>query len=106
MAISHGAWNGAASNYKDTDAYCSACLIDTNDPGQDKTQDNCKLPVKEPNGDVNANAVHAASAALAGARGGLKGVSPADKKKAAKTLLGYYRQMKEEPPASIKNMAQ
>ena len=25
MAISDAAWDGSASNYKDTDAYCAAC---------------------------------------------------------------------------------
>ncbi len=98
-------WDGSASKYKDTNAFCAACLIDLNPDGQDKTQANCKLPVKEPDGTVNTNAVHAASAALAGARGGLKGVSAADKKKAAKTLCNYYAQMKEDAPDSLKQIA-
>ncbi len=100
------AWDGSAANYADTNAFCAACLIDTNPAGAKKTQDNCKLPVKTPAGAVNTNALSAAAAALAGARGGLKGVSAADKKQAAKALLAYYRGAKMEPPESLKQLAQ
>lgn len=105
MAYTDAKWDGAASNYKDTDAYCAACLIDTNPSGKPKTQDNCKLPVKTPDGDVNTNALGAAAAALAGARGGIQ-ASPADKKSAAKKLISYYSGAKMTPPDSLKRMAQ
>lgn len=106
MAYTDAKWDGAASNYKDSDAFCAACLIDTNPDGKDKIQANCKLPVKTPDGDVNTNALGAAAAALAGARGGLKDVSPADKKAAAKKLISYYNGAKMTPPDSLKRMAQ
>lgn len=106
MAYTNEKWDGAASGYKDADAFCAACLIDSNPAGKAKTQDNCKLPVKEPNGDINTNALGAASAALAGARGGLKDVSPSDKKAAAKKLLSYYNGAKMTPPDSLKKLAQ
>jgi hypothetical protein len=99
-------WDGSASKYADTDAYCKACLIDTNAPGADKVQANCKLPVYEPSGAVNTNALGSAAAALAGARGGLKGVSSADKKAAARKLLRLYGEAKMDAPPSLKNMAQ
>lgn len=104
MGFSDSSWDGSASNYSDTDAYCSACLIDLNPSGQDKTQSNCKLPVKDTNGNINKNAVHAAAAALAGGRGGVQ-APPDEKKKAAKKLLSYYSQMKEDAPDSIKRLA-
>lgn len=106
MAIVDSPWDGSASRWPDTDAYCASCLIDTNPSGADKIQANCKLPIKEPNGDINVNALGPAAAALAGARGGLKDVSPADKKKAARGLLSAYRQAKRPVPDSVKNMAQ
>ncbi len=106
MTITSKAWDGSASKYPDSAAYCAACLIDTNEPGQDKVQSNCKLPIKEPNGDINSNALGPALGALMGARGGLKGVSPADRKKAAKALLRAYQEAKMTPPDSLKNMAQ
>jgi hypothetical protein len=105
MAFTDAKWDGSASNYKDTDAYCAACLIDTNPSGADKTQANCKLPVKTPDGDYNTNAMSAAAAALAGARGGIQ-ASSSDKKKAAKKLLSLYRQAKMEPPDSLTSLAQ
>lgn len=41
-------WDGSASNYEDTNAYCSACLIDVNPSGEDKVQGLCMLPVRGP----------------------------------------------------------
>lgn len=104
MAISNAAWDGSASNYKDTDAYCAACLIDENPAGKDKVQALCKLPIKTPSGDINSNAVHAAASALAGGRGGVS-ASAASKKAAARKIKAIYGQMKEDCPPSIMNMA-
>lgn len=55
-------WDGSASRYDDTAAYCAACLIDDNPAGEEKTQARCHLPIREPNGDVNINAVRNALA--------------------------------------------
>lgn len=98
-------WNGSASNYPDANAYCDACLIDTN-TGDKKVQANCSLPVYEPDGTLNTNAVGPATAALAGARGGLSGVSPSDKKAAARKLVKLYNAIGRDVPESLKNMAQ
>ena len=104
MAVSNASWDGSASNYADAAAYCAVSLIDTNAPGAAKIEANCKLPVKEPGGAVNRNAVHAAAAALAGGRGGVN-ASPADKKAAAKRLVSLYGQIGDPVPPSIKRMA-
>jgi len=48
----------------------------------DEDHKEVKFPVREPDGTLNGNAVHAAAAALAGARGGVK-ASPEKKHKAA-----------------------
>lgn len=106
MAITSKAWDGSPSRWPDTDAFCASCAIDSNSPGQKKILENCKLPYKEPNGDINTNALSAAAAALNGARGGLTGVSPADKKKAAKTLVRAYAQAQMDAPPALKSMAQ
>lgn len=106
MAVTDAAWDGSASRWPDTASYCKSCLIDTNEPGEDKVQANCKLPIKEPNGDINKNALGAAAGALAGARGGLTNVSAADKKKAAKALMRAYAEAKMDAPPSLKSMAQ
>lgn len=104
MAISDKPWGSfSASDYTD-EQYCSAALIDMNPSGKPKTKDMCKLPVKEPDGTVNRNGVHAAAAALAGARGGV--MAPADMKaKAARALIRLYGMLKETPPDSLKRMA-
>jgi hypothetical protein len=59
----------------------------------------------EPDGDINTNALGAASAALAGARGGLRGVSTQDKKGAARKLLKAYDEAQMSPPDSLKKIA-
>lgn len=107
MATTNKAWDGRASRWPDTASFCDCCAINTNTGDRaDWTQDGCKLPYKEPNGDINTNALGAASAALAGARGGLKGVSASDKKKAARELMRGYSEAKMDAPPSLKNMAQ
>lgn len=107
MATTDKAWNGSASRWPDTASFCDSCAVNSNTGDRDTwTQSNCKLPYKEPNGDVNTNALGAASAALAGARGGLKGVSPADRKSAAKKLMSAYSEAKMTPPDSLKRIAQ
>lgn len=82
FAVTDKAWDGSASRYDDTDAYCKACLIDENDSGADKVQSKCKLPVYEPNGDLNSNAVRDAISRLPQ----LKGVSQESKDAAKKKL--------------------
>lgn len=105
MPFSDRPWGQISeSDYEDADAFCAACLIDLNPPGKEKTKALCKLPVKEPGGAYNRNAIHAAAAALAGARGGVK-APPEAKAKAARALVRLYREMDEEPPESLKRMA-
>lgn len=96
-----GAWNGGAENWDSASAYCSDCLVDNNAPGADKVKGECHLPVKK-GGTLNHAGMAAAAAALAGARGGYQGP---DKKKAARKLIGYYRQEKMDPPPSLKALA-
>lgn len=79
----------------------AACLIHQHQ-GAPTSKDQCKLPVRTPNGAVNRNGVHAAAAALAGARGGVN-ASPAEKSSAAKALLRLYAELGEDPPESLKH---
>lgn len=93
--------NFKASDYTD-EQWKRACLIHLE--GSDKNPKSyCKLPVREPSGALNRNAMAAAAAALAGARGGLS-VSSAEKKKAARALLALYKQIGEDPPESLSKM--
>lgn len=103
MHISERPW----SNYSPADytlqEWHSACLIHQHD-GAPTTKTDCKLPVKTPTGTLNRNGVHAAAAALAGARGGVH-ASPEEKASAARALIRYYGQLSEDPPPSILNLA-
>lgn len=90
--------NYTAADYS-IEQWHSACLIHQHD-GPPTSKDQCKLPVKTPSGTVNRNGVHAAAAALAGARGGVH-ASSEEKDKAAAALVRYYHQMDEEPPPSL-----
>lgn len=105
MAVVDKPWDGSASRWPDAKSYADSCLIVRKHEGE-LTKDDCALPIKEPNGDINKNALGAAAAALAGARNKLKDVSPADKKKAARALLRAYGEAKMDAPPSLKNLAQ
>ncbi len=105
MPFSNKPWSQfSESDYETAEKYCSACLIDMNPSGEEKKKELCKLPVKEPSGVYNRNGIHAAAAALAGARSALK-APVSEKKKAARKLLRLYREMGDEPPDSLKRIA-
>lgn len=91
-------------SYKESDytvqQYANATLI--HEPGPITSKNQCKLPVKTPDGKVHPGGVAAAAAVLAGARGGLKDVSDAQKDAAKKKLLGLYKQIKQDPLDSLK----
>ena len=94
------------SDYADAGSYCDACLVNNNTgPRSRWSKAQCHLPVREPGGALNANGVHAAAARLAGAGGGVTSISPAERRAAARKLLGYYSQLKETPPDSLVRLA-
>jgi hypothetical protein len=108
-------WDGAASNYADSDAYCAACLIDVNAAaGRDeKAQTHCMLPVRE-SGDSADTYVKQAVYAAAGGRGIGRVERPDDVpddawasavKAAANKIISAYGQMDEVAPASVYEIA-
>jgi 2'-5' RNA ligase len=95
------------SNFKESDyddaQWLRACLIDRgSEAGTAKQRGS--LPVREPDGTLNKNAIAAAAAALAGARGGVK-ASTELKTKAARALIRLYGTIEKDPPDSLKSMA-
>jgi len=101
--ISEKPWSDYSESDYTLEQWHAACLIHQHDgPPTSKAQ--CKLPVKTPNGALNRNGVHAAAAALAGARGGVN-ASSEEKASAARALVRYYGQLDETPPSSISNLA-
>lgn len=106
MAVSDKPWGDVKpSDYDVPQRYCFYSLINDNAvPKGQWTFGACKLPVYEPNGDLNRNGVHAAAAALAGARGGVR-TTPAAKQAAAKKLIPLYGELGEDVPDSIRRLA-
>ena len=92
-------WDGSPARFAD-DEYQRSCLIDRG--GSDPVKTRCSLPVLEPDGTINTNALAAAAAALAGARGGLKDVSAEQKASAQRKLRGLYAKTDKQPPDSLK----
>jgi len=92
-------WSDYTAADYSVEQWHAACLIHQHE-GSPTSKNQCKLPVKTPSGAVNKNGVHAAAAALAGARGGVT-ASSTEKASAAKALIRHYRQMDEEPPPSL-----
>ncbi len=101
MPISNRPWGQFSESDYDNAQWRRACLIHLAD---DDVKANHKLPVREPDGTLNRNGVHAAAAALAGARGGVD-APPEKKRAAARALIRLYRELEEEPPESIVRMA-
>lgn len=62
MAVSNKPWDGSESRFT-IEEWQRSCLIDTGE-GDPDSKSRYKLPVKEPNGDVNANAVRNALARI------------------------------------------
>ena len=99
--ISEKPWSAYIEADYSIEQWHSSCLIHQHQgPPTSKAQ--CKLPVKTPNGAVNRNGVHAAAAALAGARGGVH-ASSEEKAAATAALLRLYGQLGEDPPDSLKH---
>ena len=97
--ISEKPWSSFSEADYTLEQWHNACLIHQHDgPPTSKAQ--CKLPVKTPDGALNRNGVHAAAAALAGARTPIQ-ASAEEKAKAAKALIRDYQLLNERPPPSL-----
>lgn len=104
MAVSTRPWDGSPARFPTPAAYCASCLVDMNEAGAEKAAAKCKLPVKEPGGAVNANAMRAAAAALSGARGGVD-MPPDMKRMAARKLMRMMGEAGMTPPDAMRRMA-
>ena len=98
MAMTSGAWDGSPSRFSD-DEYGRSALVCR--AGDGSMKERCSMPVLEPDGTLNVNALGAAAGALAGARGGLANMTPALKAAAARKLMRYYSAAGMMPPPSV-----
>ena len=104
MAVSNRAWSDFTQADYTPEQWHAACLIHLHE-GRATAKEQCKLPVREPSGTLNRNAVHAAASVLAGGRGGVQAPAAA-KAAAARRLASFYRNdLKEDPPDSLASAA-
>lgn len=97
--VSEKSWGDIKESDYTVEQWHSACLIHQH-TGPPTSKAQCKLPVKTPGGSVNRNGVHAAAAALAGARGGVN-ASSEEKARAKRAIKRLYSQLGEEAPDSM-----
>lgn len=98
-AISDKPWSEYTAADYTPEQWHRACLIHQHS-GAPTGKNQCKLPVRTPTGTLNRNGVHAAAAALAGARGGVQ-AAPDELVTARKALARLYSQLGEDPPPSL-----
>lgn len=92
-AVSDKPWSDFSEADYTLEQYRRACLIVRN---EGKTKDDCSLPVREPDGTLNRNAVHAAASRIGQVD------APADVLSAAKDKLrSLYAQLGEDAPAPV-----
>jgi HK97 family phage prohead protease len=96
------AWDGSAARFTD-EQYQRSTLFCR--PGDGPPKERCSLPVLEPDGTLNVNALGAAAAALSGGRTPLANVTAAIKATAARKLIRYYNQAGMEPPQGLRQLA-
>ncbi len=99
-AISDRPWGDFSASDYTIAQWHRACLLHDH-TGAPTAKSQCRLPVREPNGNLNRNGVHSAAAHLAGARTGGMNISATQRSAARRALRGLYRQLGEEPPQSL-----
>lgn len=101
--VSNTPWSQFSQADYTPEQWARACLVDRGeDAGEGKQR--YALPVREPDGTLNRNAVHAA----AGGHGiaAVKGISDEQRRAVARKLVSLYRnQLEEEPPESLLSLA-
>lgn len=97
-AISTSPWNGAPARFTDEEYQRSALICRAGDA---PPKERCSLPVLEPNGDVNKQALGAAAARL----NQVTGITPAMRSSAARKLVRLYRMCDMEAPEMLRALA-
>lgn len=100
--VSDRAWSSWSQSDYDNEQWKRATILDHETGNTPKER--YGLPVREPDGRLNRNGVHAAAARLAGAGGGVHAPAQA-KRAAAAELLRLYSQIGDDPPESIVALA-
>lgn len=96
--VSDASWDGSPSRFTDEE-YARSCVLDRG-PSVSTVKERYSLPVREPDGTMNRNAVHAAAARISQMEAPAKVIA-----KAARTLVALYKLLDEDPPASLVKLA-
>lgn len=96
ITVSNKPWSNFTESDYSPPQWKAACLVDTGQ-GPEDSKDRYALPVKEPDGTVNKNALSAA----AGRLGQVKGISDDQRKAAAKALLSLYGKAGMQAPGAL-----
>lgn len=93
-AIVHTPWDGSASRFSDTQ-WKRSCVLDRGDQFT-TAKTRYGLPVREPNGDLNSNGVHAAAGRVGSVNATREAVAAAKQR-----LRAAYGELGETPPSSL-----
>lgn len=100
MTIVSTSWDGSAGRFSDGE-YEASCVLDRKICGGDwadkPPKERCSLPIKEPNGDLNSEAVKAAAARISQ----VTDACPASLSKAKAALRSAYSEIGEDVPDSL-----
>lgn len=99
ITVSNKPWSDFKQSDYTLEQWYAACLVHLGQ-GPPTSKSDCKLPVREPDGTLNRNGVHAAAGALAGARGGVD-LPPEARAAAIKKIISLYASMGEAAPESM-----
>jgi HK97 family phage prohead protease len=96
--VTDAAWDGSPSRFTD-EQYARSCVLDRG-PSVTVVKDRYSLPVREPDGTLNRNAVHSAAGRIAAVVAAALVI-----KAAAKTIVGLYKTIGETPPDAVVKLA-
>ncbi|OPG13633.1 hypothetical protein [Microbispora sp. GKU 823] len=96
--VSDTPWSNFGQGDYDIGQWRRACLIGPTEQSDSKAD--YALPVREPDGTLNRNAVHTAASRIKQVK-----TDPAAKRAAARKLVRLYGQLGEDPPAALLDLA-
>lgn len=104
MPISDRPWSDFSQADYTPEQWRRACVVDRGpDAGDENTKQRYSVPIREPNGNLNRNGVHAAAGGHG--LGQVTGISAEMRRSAARKIVAAYREMDEEAPESMMTMA-